>query len=277
MNDRLIYDVGMNNGDDTAYYLHRGYDVVAIEADPDAVALARERFAEEVKTGRLTILNFAIAEKRGEADFWICDELRVWNSFDRSIASRNGMSCHVIKVQMVPLRDIFKEHGVPFYLKLDIEGHDHIAAADIDSDDSPEYVSMEINSVDDFYLLRSKGYRRFKCIQQGYFIPVVSPVLTLKSALGMIVKRIKSTDVANWMRARWRGIFPVRNSMSASESWKFDPGSSGPFGDETPGEWLSYENVLHAWLSQQLGHELGHRVKPVGFDVWFDLHASKGG
>ena len=30
--DDLIYDVGMNNGDDTAYYLHKGFRVVAVEA-----------------------------------------------------------------------------------------------------------------------------------------------------------------------------------------------------------------------------------------------------
>ena len=28
----LIYDVGMHNGDDTAYYLHRGFRVIAVEA-----------------------------------------------------------------------------------------------------------------------------------------------------------------------------------------------------------------------------------------------------
>jgi putative ABC transport system substrate-binding protein len=32
---QLIYDVGMNNGDDTAYYLRRGFRVLAIEANPD--------------------------------------------------------------------------------------------------------------------------------------------------------------------------------------------------------------------------------------------------
>ena len=38
MNPRLIYDVGMHNGDDTAYYLRRGFRVVAIEPNPALVA-----------------------------------------------------------------------------------------------------------------------------------------------------------------------------------------------------------------------------------------------
>jgi hypothetical protein len=37
---QLIYDVGMNNGDDTAYYLRRGFRVLAIEANLDLVANA---------------------------------------------------------------------------------------------------------------------------------------------------------------------------------------------------------------------------------------------
>ena len=33
----LIYDVGMHNGDDTAYYLHKGFRVIAIDANPAMV------------------------------------------------------------------------------------------------------------------------------------------------------------------------------------------------------------------------------------------------
>src|SRR5262249_5480686 len=50
-NPGLIYDVGMNNGDDTAYYLRRGFRVVAIEPNPALVATACERFRREIETG----------------------------------------------------------------------------------------------------------------------------------------------------------------------------------------------------------------------------------
>jgi FkbM family methyltransferase len=275
MNPKLIYDVGMHNGDDTAYYLHRGFQVVAVEADPDLAAAGGERFATAVDSGRLTIVNAAIAEQRGEADFWICDQLRVWNSFDKSIASRNGLPCHSIKVVTLPLRDLLAKHGVPYYLKLDIEGHDHVAATDISPEDAPEFVSLEINSVDDFWLLRSKGYRRFKCIQQGYFRPVLSPRLSLVTAVDGVMTRVKSTPLANRLRAAYRSMRPAPPPPTEPGTWAFAPGSSGPFGDDTPGEWLPFENVLHAWLSQQLGHQLGYRAQPPGIDVWYDLHACR--
>jgi len=44
----LIYDVGMNNGDDTAYYLRRGFRVVAIEANTCLAKCAAERFRTQI-------------------------------------------------------------------------------------------------------------------------------------------------------------------------------------------------------------------------------------
>ena len=44
MIEDLIYDVGMHDGDDTAYYLDKGFQVVAVEANPVLVQSGRERF-----------------------------------------------------------------------------------------------------------------------------------------------------------------------------------------------------------------------------------------
>jgi len=46
----LVFDIGMHNGDDTAYYLARGYRVVAVEANPSmcATAQANSRFETSV-------------------------------------------------------------------------------------------------------------------------------------------------------------------------------------------------------------------------------------
>ena len=30
-NNNLVYDLGMHNGDDTDYYLHKGYRVIAVD------------------------------------------------------------------------------------------------------------------------------------------------------------------------------------------------------------------------------------------------------
>jgi FkbM family methyltransferase len=273
MNPKLIYDVGMHNGDDTAYYLNRGYNVVAVEADPDLAEDGRKRFASEIAAGRLHIENCAISEEAGEADFFICESKRIWNSFDRASASREGRTCRAVKVPTRPLHDLLAEHGVPYYLKLDIEGVDPVAARDLPTNDLPSYVSMEIGSVEDFFLLRGKGYGQFKCIQQGCFQQVRSPHLSVRTALQAAVVRFKSHPFANQLRRRYQRLLNTQTATNTSGGWVFDPGSSGPFGEDTPGSWMSFEEVLHAWLSVQIGHQLGYRVKPPGDSQWFDLHA----
>jgi hypothetical protein len=68
MINNLIYDVGMNNGNDTAYYLHCGFKVLAIEANPVLCSQATVRFEQEIEQGQLQILNIGIAPTSGNLD-----------------------------------------------------------------------------------------------------------------------------------------------------------------------------------------------------------------
>ena len=45
----LIYDVGMHQGEDTDYYLKKGFRVIAFEAEPNLVASCQKRFEVEIK------------------------------------------------------------------------------------------------------------------------------------------------------------------------------------------------------------------------------------
>ncbi len=74
MKKQLIYDVGVNNGTDTAYYIHRGYKVLGIEANPVMVSLLEDKFSSEIESGTFTLLNLGIAETEGELKFWVCED-----------------------------------------------------------------------------------------------------------------------------------------------------------------------------------------------------------
>ncbi len=58
----LIYDVGLHKGEDTDFYLKKGFDVVAFEANPDLVKHCKERFINEIQTGQLVIVEGAIVD-----------------------------------------------------------------------------------------------------------------------------------------------------------------------------------------------------------------------
>ncbi len=104
----LVFDIGMHNGDDTAYYLARGYRVVAVEANPSMCATARERFSQEISEGQLSIRNIGIAETRGEMDFWVSN-VTEWSSFHAENATRGGSRVTSIRVETKPFQEFIEE------------------------------------------------------------------------------------------------------------------------------------------------------------------------
>lgn len=116
----LIYDVGMYDGSDTACYLHRGYRVVAIEANPQLVDAAQLRFADALDSGRLHLLNLAIHETPGlDLPFWI-SEMTTCSSFSEGVATKYA-SATATTVRTESFDRVLAAHGVPRYLKIDIE------------------------------------------------------------------------------------------------------------------------------------------------------------
>ena len=121
---RLVFDLGMNNGDDTAYYLGRGFNVIALDANPTLCETARRRFTAAVDEGRLAIVHAAIAAQTGEIIFHVNLDNDHWSSLDIGWAGRDASRCQDIRVPCVTLPSLFGEFGVPHYLKIDVEGAD---------------------------------------------------------------------------------------------------------------------------------------------------------
>src|SRR5688572_27282298 len=121
MDPNLIIDLGAHNGDDTGYYLHKGFRVVAVEANPVLALQVAERFQGAVRAGLLTVLNIGIAGETGTLPFWVNDDESVWSSFDRDLGGRHGGRCHSVDVHCRPLDAVIRDYGVPYYLKIDIE------------------------------------------------------------------------------------------------------------------------------------------------------------
>jgi FkbM family methyltransferase len=168
MDSDLIYDVGMNDGSDTAFYLHKGYRVVAIEANPVFFDKAEKQFAEEVRSGRLILLNLAVSETEGEADFYVNLRDSHWSSLDPAWGTRHGTPFKTIKVQTSPFLKLMEKYGTPHYLKIDIEGADRIVLQQLGrSAEKPKFISVEEHDLDYFPMLWGLGYRGFKIVDQS--------------------------------------------------------------------------------------------------------------
>jgi len=270
---RLIIDVGMHNGDDTAFYLAKGFDVVAIEANAALVEAARVRFDAEIAAGQLRLVEAAIAHRAGTMSMAIADETSIWSSLSADFVSRNerlaGTAYHYVDVTTIPFEEVLAETGVPYYLKVDIEGYDMLCVRALRAfDRRPSYFSIESNVTsnhapfelvfDELAELWTLGYRAFKYVNQR-----ANPEVRLPDP-------------------------PLEGSFVDA---RFTEDVSGPFGEETPGSWLTIDKALARAKFIRLNHNFGgvggkyrHLLparaygkfrqavlhRPTG---WYDLHA----
>lgn len=245
----------MHNGDDTANYVSLGYRVVAIDANPAMVAAAEVRFEDAIGAGKVTILNCGIHPDAVPRTFYVSDH-DDWSSFEETHATMEGESANAITVQTRRFEDVLAEHGVPHYLKVDIEVLDDVclkALTSVPAPDRPRYVSWEagVRTLADLQLMIELGYDRFKSIRQTDF----------RAAL-------REEIHPGWARVR-RGIRRGLGRGTTGGPQGFPVGSSGPFGEAADGPWHSGARTLADWRAY-----LSIPRGPVG--VWYDLHARLG-
>lgn len=225
LKSNLIYDVGLHQGEDTDYYLKKGFDVIAFDANPELIGRCRARFSEAIASGRLQIIEGAIAPpSTGESVVFYKNPISVWGTIDPQWADRNaklGFDSERIEVPRVDIGNVLRSRGIPFYLKIDVEGVDrHVLERLLEFEARPRYVSIESEKVDfaalraDMTLLGKLGYRKFKPVQQ-------------ETVPGTIIK--------------------TRALDGSDMEYAFAHDASGPFGEDIPQPWLSHDETLQEY------------------------------
>lgn len=181
--NQLIFDLGFHRGEDTDHYLALGHRVVAAEANPELVAVGRQRFAAAIANGQLTLVHAAVlGQSRGllEVAFHPHPSRSEWGSVDLRWVRRNAEAHQLphdqpITVSTTSLPALVAEHGCPWLLKIDIEGADEEVLADLSTlEQLPAYVSWETGKeslgavLGQHRRLAQLGYGRFRIVQQAY-------------------------------------------------------------------------------------------------------------
>jgi FkbM family methyltransferase len=266
----LIYDVGLHKGEDSEFYLKKGFRVVAIEALPALARIAAERLRSYLGSGQLTILNVAIAEKDGPLSFFENQGHSFWGTTYPEWVNRNqrlGHGSNEITVEGMNFSKILSLYGIPYYLKVDIEGADILCLQGLKTFESrPKDVSIESSKTswralrNEFAVLKALGYSRFKVVPQHATVSQRCPC-------------------------------PAREGRYVD--YHFEDGASGLFGEEAPGEWMpeaeavrTYRPIFlryklfddegiarHYALAKRVMRRIGRAVGsyPVG---WYDTHAT---
>src|SRR5262249_3444934 len=149
---------------------------------------------------------------------WVCDSHDQWSSFDGNVAARDGSAHHSIRVPCRRFESILDEFGVPFFLKVDIEGNDYLCIdALMHARALPDYLPAEPGWFERFVeKLSAAGYTRFKCISQFHYLPLQHPASAEQT-------RFEQGDTSHVRRVG---------------DWVFPHGASGPFGEDTFGRWM---------------------------------------
>jgi FkbM family methyltransferase len=262
----LVFDIGMHNGQDTAYYLASGYEVVAVEANPVLCEAAGERFRQEIAAGQLTVRNVGIAEEAGNLDFWVSDNSE-WSSFHKENATREDTGASVVSVSTLQFADLLAQYHAPLYVKVDIEMNDSLCIRDLSRCEAlPKYFSFEghMDAAADVDVLAGLGYTSFKCVRQVDWREINPENMHRQASIRKLLARAgRVPRIAPYLRALHYRARPVNG-------WKFAPGSSGPLGRDMPGRWLSRDEVLEVWEHRlTVDREMG----AGGLGEWFDIHA----
>ncbi len=170
----LIFDVGVHTGEDTAYYLKKGFKVVGIEANPLLCEGLRTTFAEELSDGRFQLVEAAVAETAGSGKFFRFEK-SVFGTISADWAARNvemGVEFEEIEVRFVTPHQLYLEYGVPYFMKIDIEGADMLCIEALADIPKPKFISVEAEKHDfqkferETRLIASLGYTQFQLVQQ---------------------------------------------------------------------------------------------------------------
>lgn len=174
MSADLIYDIGANNGDDSGFYLAKGFRVVAVEADPTLVEKLQERFAAERAAGQFVVENIGVSDSDDMLDFFVND-FSEWSSFVKNGKATRELGHRKIQVKTEPLSRIIERHGAARYLKIDIEGFERQALSTLTKDmPLPDYLSFEVNKdwQANLVMLTDLGYTEYHIVRQGKgFVP----------------------------------------------------------------------------------------------------------
>jgi FkbM family methyltransferase len=245
--------------------LKKGFRVVGVEANPEICRVLRQVFANEISDGRFTLVEAAVSTTSGLGKFYKFGT-SVFGTISADWAERNkqmGLDYDEIDVRFITAHDLFLDYGVPYFIKIDIEGADNLCIEALAGFPKPEFLSIEAEKHDfgrferQTQLIASLGYREFQLVQQQ-LVPFQRPPV------------------------------PPREGREVQHRFKF--GSSGLFGADLPtGKWLDLDATLEDYRDVVRRHHifgdyaLGRRWLPrqllrvAGlYPGWHDLHAHLG-
>lgn len=247
---QVIFDIGMYDAADTVYYLEAGYKVIAIEANPNLIRRATVKLRRHIDSGQLKLINAAIGPEGQSATLIVSgDDLGSSSIFEMKVADRNPVDSY--SVPRLSIQELIHQHGIPHYMKIDIEGADRYCVLGLTRETRPIFLSFEIGEDVEELLNHCLeiGYKQFKIINQRNFLEINN----FRRWYDRIACRlIRLMGYQQPLKIRRCQRFFIAGSSSGPPPWSSN------------GRWYTAGTAIAKWRrAKQSG-------KPLG---WFDIHA----
>lgn len=131
----LVFDIGANHGYKSGIFLKLGAKVVSVEPDETSREILKQNFLRyRLAKKPLTIVAKAISDRRSLQRMWIDTPGSAKNTLSQKWAetlrhdtNRFGHTLsfgYWIDIETATIDELMAEHGTPFFIKIDVEGHE---------------------------------------------------------------------------------------------------------------------------------------------------------
>ncbi len=228
---------------------------------------------KEIRQGRMKLINAGVLKQIRRVHVLSQSGRRPgWSSFDPEKVQEGERMGEELKIPCITTRQLMQEHGKPFFMKVDIEGADLQTLHPLTQATAPAYVSLELNKPDSILeRLVELGYSAFKLVD-GATHRSTAPIFDhqtgwrLLRKAGRILPVVKSAISRLPQRLRAKSEYDPPGIYSP-DGYSFTAHSSGPFGEQADGPWLTSEAALRRL------EILKHDYRRAGEVLWWDVHA----
>lgn len=228
---KIIFDIGANKGQNLNYFLQKADLVIAIEADTNLANHIKSKFNNFIESKNLIIENIAVVDKVNIEfiDFYISKINDTYSSLcpkDLNNYYKQKIRCEKASNLINKYLKIYNISEIE-YIKIDVEGYDKFILQDLlQNKIISNYLSVECFDSEVIELILDSPFNSFKFIEGGNKL-----------------KDIEIIDINN-----------------KKKNINFDYNSSGPYGDDIPGNYYDKKSILPYFLINGLG--------------WKDIHCS---
>jgi len=150
----LIFDVGANQGYKSDIFLRCGARVIAVEPDETSQETLKQKFLKfRLKKRQFVIVSKAVSDRNSTETMWIDAPGGAKNTLSHKWAEAlkddDKHFGHTLsfgqskQVETVTMEQLIAAHGSPFFIKIDVEGHELNALRGMQK--AVPYLSFEVN------------------------------------------------------------------------------------------------------------------------------------